>query len=202
MLRSMVSLIVFTAALMGMIVLGGCSTTPSAPPPSESGNATSSAVPPMTAKSVYRLGQGDQIRIIVFDEPTLSGDFRVDDAGYVSLPLIGGVKATGLTLRELEDSITARLKDGYIRDPRVSAEVANFRPFYIYGEVAKGGEYPYVAGMHVLKAIALAGGYTYRANKKKVLITRSGSNETLKLPATDQTLVLPGDVIRVPEKYF
>lgn len=160
------------------------------------------ASPAVTAKEYYRLGQGDQIRIIVFDEPELSGDFRVDDAGVISLPLIGGVNAQDLTLRQLEEQIAEKLKAGYIRDPKVNAEVANFRPFYIHGEVSAGGEYPYVSGMHVLKAVAMAGGFTARANKGKVYITRASNQETISVPANESTMILPGDVIRVPERWF
>jgi len=190
--------------LAAAMMLAACTTTTTS---TESGavDASSSGgsiAPAVTAKEFYRLGQADQVRIIVFDEPELSGDFRVDDAGVISMPLIGEVEAQDLTLRQLEERIAEKLRAGYIRDPRVSAEVASFRPFYIYGEVNEGGEYPYVSGMHVLKAIALAGGYTYRANKNRVMITRSNSDETIKVPASEDTMILPGDVIRVPERFF
>jgi polysaccharide export outer membrane protein len=150
--------------------------------------------------AVYRLDSGDKLRVIVFGEDDLSGEFEVDGTGTVSLPLTGQVGARGLTLREFEAAVEAMLSNGYLKDPRVSAEVLNHRPFYIIGEVQEGGEYPFVSGMNVLTAVALAGGYSYRANTAKVYITREA--EELELPASADTRVLPGDVIRVPERFF
>lgn len=189
-------------ALLSAVFLASCGTSSTSAPTAAQTGSAGSVSPTVTAKEFYRLGQGDQVRIIVFDEPDLSGDFRVDDGGVISLPLVGGIAAENLTLRQLEEKIAEKLRAGYIRDPRVNAEVANFRPFYIYGEVNQGGEYPYVSGMNVLTAIALAGGHTYRANKDRVFITRANSDETIKVPANEQTLILPGDVIRVPERFF
>jgi len=151
---------------------------------------------------IYRLGTGDQIRLIVYGEEDLSGEFTVDDSGFVSLPLIGEVKSRNLTLRKLEERIAERLRDGYIKNPRVNVEVITFRPFYIYGEVKEGGEYPYVAGMNVMKAVAMAGGYSYRANTKKVYITRLGREKRFEAKATQNTTVFPGDVIEVRERFF
>jgi polysaccharide export outer membrane protein len=151
---------------------------------------------------VYRLGTGDQLRLIVYGEEDLSGEFTVDATGYVSLPLIGEVASSTLTLRELENSIAAKLRDGYIKNPRVNVEVITYRPFYIYGEVKEGGEYPFVAGMNVMKAVAMAGGYTYRANTKKVFITRLGRDERFSAAATQNTTIFPGDVIEVRERFF
>lgn len=150
--------------------------------------------------SAYRLGSGDKLRIIVFAEEDLSGEFEVDGTGHVSLPLIGQIRARGRTLRSFENAVEEMLRDGYLLDPRVNAEVLNHRPFYIIGEVKEGGEYPFSIGMHVLNAIAMAGGYTYRANSSQVYITRQGQQH--EFPATPETLVEPGDVIRVPERFF
>ena len=150
----------------------------------------------------YRLGGGDRIRVIVFNEPDLSGEFDVDNSGNVALPLIGNTQAQGLTLREFEDEVAAALRDGYLKDPRVSIEVLNFRPFYIIGEVQSGGEYAYVPEMTVLNAVALAGGYTYRADERRVFITQVGSNKEVELRVEQGIKVLPGDVIRVPERFF
>ena len=153
-------------------------------------------------EDVYTLGSGDKIRVIVFGEQDLSGEFTVDDSGSIALPLIGEIVAKGKSLRGLEAVIKARLKDGYIKDPSVSVQVLNYRPFYIYGEVQMAGTYPFVAGLDVTKAIATAGGYTYRANHHKVYITRAGSDKRQELPAKASTLIFPGDVIMVPERYF
>jgi len=150
--------------------------------------------------TAYQLGPGDQLRVIVFGEEDLSGEFQVDDTGAVSIPLVGEVSAGGQTLRSFEAAVRARLSEGYLKDPRVSVQVLNYRPFYIIGEVEKGGEYPFVSGMHVLNAVAVAGGFTYRANTSKVFITRGG--EEFLFEVTPELRLQPGDVIRVPERFF
>lgn len=150
----------------------------------------------------YVLGPSDRVRVRVYGESDITGDYEVDTNGYVSVPLAGRVKAAGLTTRQLERAIAAALSKGLLRDPRVSIEVANYRPFFILGEVKRAGEYPYKSGLTVLDAVASAGGYTYRANESKVVIRRAGSNveetHTLDAPVP----VFPGDNIRVPERYF
>lgn len=149
----------------------------------------------------YRLGSGDKLRVIVYGEPDLSGEFDVTGSGKVSLPLIGQVQAAGLPLDEFESKIGEKLKQGYLTNPKVSVEVLNYRPFYIIGEVDKPGEYPYTSGMNVLNAVAVAGGYTYRANQGQVYITRGG-NEESPYAAGQSVPVLPGDIVRVPERFF
>ncbi|MEM7569332.1 MAG: polysaccharide biosynthesis/export family protein [Pseudomonadota bacterium] len=153
-------------------------------------------------KTSYMLGSGDQVRLIVYEEPELSGSFSVDDAGQLSLPLIGAVGARGLTVTQLKESIVARFKDGYLRDPKVGLEILRYRPFYISGEVSTGGEYPYVVGLTVPQAIATAGGYSRRANKQKVTIIRASDGTRFSYPANQATRVFPGDVIEVPERFF
>lgn len=148
----------------------------------------------------YVLGPGDRVRVVVFGQNDLSGEFEIDGTGNISLPLIQGVKAAGLTLRQLEQTITNKLKPDFLKNPRVSLEVLNYRPFYIIGQVKNPGSYPYVAGMTVVNAIALAGGYTYRASERKVLITRVKNGK--QRPANRSTRVLPGDVIEIPERFF
>ena len=149
----------------------------------------------------YTLAAGDRIRVTVYGQDDLSGDFQLDGNGDVSLPLILNVAAQGQTPRELEQAITGRLQPQYLRNPLVSVEVLTPRPFYILGEVSAPGSYPYAAGTTVLKAVALAGGFTYRANAKKVRITREGEAEPFER-APLQTDVKPGDVIEVPERFF
>lgn len=150
----------------------------------------------------YKLGSGDKIQVNVYGEPDLSGEFFVDGSGVVQLPLIGQVKAASLTIHDFQNVLAGKLKDGgYLKNPRVSVEVINYRPFYIIGEVNKPGEYPYVSGMNVLNAIAMAGGYTYRANDTDVYIRRNGDQEE-KDPANATTRVNPGDIIRVDERFF
>jgi protein involved in polysaccharide export with SLBB domain len=150
----------------------------------------------------YVLGPGDRIRLKVYGEADITGEYEIDNNGVVSVPLAGRLKAGGLTTRQLETAVATALSRGIVRDPRVSAEIATYRPFYILGEVKKAGEYPYKSGLTVLDAIASAGGYTYRANERKVVIRRAGSNveETISLDAP--VSVNPGDNIRIPERYF
>ncbi|MDF1848803.1 MAG: polysaccharide export protein [Parvibaculaceae bacterium] len=150
----------------------------------------------------YRLGAGDELRVIVFGEPDLSGEFEIDGSGAFSMPLIGQLDAFQLTVVELEKAIAAKLTEGYLIDPRVNVEVLNYRPFYIVGEVKDGGEFPYISGMHAVRAVAIAGGYTYRANTQKVMITRKGTADEIEMPASQGTAIYPGDVIRIPERYF
>lgn len=153
------------------------------------------------ADAVYRLGSGDALRMTVFGEQDLSGEFKVDGGGNVSLPLIGKVKLGGLTLREAEEQIGNTLKGGYIMNPKVSLEVTNYRPFYILGEVKQPGSYPYVEGMKAINAVALAGGFTHRADEKHFELNRGGtSNE--KIEVVPETVLLPGDVVEVQERFF
>ena len=131
---------------------------------------------PEVVASVYKLGSADRIKITVFNHTDLSGEFSLDGAGNFALPLIGEVQGGGLTSRELEQRIQDRLKDGYLIDPQVSIEVMNYRPFYILGEVKTPGSYPYVDNMNILNAVALAGGFTYRAKQNAFMLQRGGSN--------------------------
>lgn len=196
------------AALFGaMFLVAACSdgprpNLPAAGPVAAVPAAAGEAVPlPSDANIDYRLGSGDKLRVIVFGEPDLSGEFDVSGSGKVALPLIGQVDAEGRTLSQFEAAVIAKLMEGYLNNPRVSVEVMNYRPFYIYGEVGNPGQYPYTNGMTVLNAIAVAGGYTYRANTSEIYITRGdGAEQTY--PASQAVKVLPGDVVRVPERFF
>lgn len=172
----------------------------SAPAPVSAAGASDTPLPE-DATVDYTLGTGDKLRVLVFGEPDLSGEFDVSGSGNVALPLIGQVRARGLTLSGLEDAIEAKFREGYLNNPRVSVEVLNYRPFYIYGEVENSGQYPYTNGMTVLNAVAVAGGYTYRANQTSVYITR-GEGDEVEYPASTSVKVLPGDVVRVPERFF
>jgi polysaccharide export outer membrane protein len=154
------------------------------------------------AQPVYTLGSGDKVRITVFGEPDLSGEFEVSGDGQLSLPLIGSVSADGKTLSTLGTDIQTKLMDGYLVDPKVSVEVLNYRPFYILGEVKEPGSYPFVNGMSVLNAVALGGGFTYRADKDDILIIRGGDESRKPEKATPETIVLPGDIVRVEERFF
>lgn len=155
-----------------------------------------------TFRDVYRLGTGDKLRVTVYGEPDLSGTFEVDSSGVVRLPLIGQVQATGLTVHDFEQRVTAKLKGRYLLHPSVSAEVTGYRPFFIIGEVNKPGQYSYVNGMNVVNAVALAGGYTYRADEDDVYVRRNGGTREVERPANEKTKIYPGDIIRVGERFF
>jgi polysaccharide export outer membrane protein len=159
---------------------------------------------PEATPPAYRLGASDKIRVIVFGEQDLSGEFVVSSGGSIAFPLIGDVPALGMTTPEFQESLRAKLAEGYLREPRVSVEVLTYRPFYILGEVQKPGEYPYSSGLTVPNAVATAGGYTYRADSKKVYIKRAKSLDEDRISLTPgQTIyVSPGDTIRVGERFF
>lgn len=163
------------------------------------------ATVPTVASNVvaeYRLGAGDKVRVITFGEESLTGEFYVSGAGKVSLPLVGEVDAAGKTAQEFQRAVETSLKDGFLKDPKVSVEVLTYRPFYILGEVQKPGEYPYTNALTVQNAVATANGFTYRANQKKVFIKRADSNEEKEYPLTSSTPVSPGDTIRIGERFF
>ena len=170
-----------------------------ASPQSASGDASAQG---SAVDEHYTLGAGDKVKVTVYGEDDLSGEFLVDGSGHVQLPLIGQVKAAGLTIRQFVDEVTTALENGYLKDPKVSVQVSNYRPFYIIGEVNKPGEYPYESGLTVLRAVALAGGYTYRANDGSVYVRRINEAKEHSMPADATTRVYPGDIIRVPERIF
>jgi len=150
----------------------------------------------------YRLASGDRVKVTVYGHEDLSGEFDVDSQGNVALPLIQDVAVEGLTVEQFEVAVTDKLQPDYLKNPRVSVEILTYRPFYIIGEVKAPGSYPFVNGMTVLNAVALAGGYTYRARTKAVLITRPEGEEQVQMKAKADTPVFPGDVIEVPERFF
>lgn len=150
----------------------------------------------------YQLGTGDQIKITVFGHEDLSGQFEIDGTGAISMPLIGQITALGETTQSLEQTITAKLSDGYLLDPSVSAEVINYRPFFILGEVSRPGEYPYASGLTVLNAVAAAGGFSYRANKRTVFIKAYEGDKEVAYQLNAQVMVQPGDTIRIGERIF
>jgi protein involved in polysaccharide export with SLBB domain len=154
------------------------------------------------AAAGYRLDSGDKIKMTVYGEDDLSGEFPIDGGGTVRLPLVGEVKAAGLTTSEFEQVVQAKLAHGFLVNPRVNVEVTNYRPFTILGEVNKPGEYPFESGMTILNAVALAGGYTYRAEENTVYIRRKGTRHEVSVSADDKTSVNPGDTVRVAERVF
>ncbi|MDP1970102.1 MAG: polysaccharide biosynthesis/export family protein [Methylobacter sp.] len=150
----------------------------------------------------YRLGSGDLLKITVFNQEDLSGEYTINGAGQISLPLIGDVNAKDLTVKQVEQGIADKLKPDYLLNPRVSAQVLNYRPFYILGEVKEPKSYPYVDGMTYLNAVAIAGGYTYRAKEDYVVVIHMNDPEKRELTLNMDEKVLPGDVIHIKERYF
>ena len=180
------------SAAVVALALAACSTGPVR----DSAPAMSAAAP------TYKLGAGDKLRITTFDEPSLTGEFTIGDGGVLPFPLLGQVQAGGLTVAELRLSLESALRQGYLKEPRVSVEVLNYRPYYILGEVSKPGQFAYSDGLTVLNAVAAAGGFTYRANTKRVHIKRANENREVSLPLTATVPVNPGDTIRIGERYF
>lgn len=180
-----------TAALLCLGLLAGCAPGRDLPPIAE------------YHSQGYRLGSGDQIRIITFGEDQLTGEFRVDDQGRVALPLLGSVQAAGLTPQELDAKIADGLKKrNLLRNPSVSVEVVAYRPVFVLGEVAKPGQYPYQPGMTMLTTVAVAGGFTYRGVQDYAAVVRTTNDEAVEGKITPRSFVAPGDVIKVFERRF
>jgi protein involved in polysaccharide export with SLBB domain len=196
-LLSAVRSVQLAAALLSVVLLTGCAQSAVAQ------QGASVAALPAGGNSDYRLGSGDHLRITVFGEQDLSGEYQVDGSGKMAFPLLGQVQAGGMTAGELQNQLSHALSPAYIKNPAVSVEVLTYRPFYIVGEVQKPGSYPYVSGMTVINAVALAGGFTYRAKENRFELTRSGPNgQKQQFDASQLTPVQPGDVITVPERFF
>jgi protein involved in polysaccharide export with SLBB domain len=156
-----------------------------------------------THLSAYRLMPGDKVRVNVFNEPDFSGEFQVNDAGNIAFPLVGEVPAAGASPSEFAKTLTARLRGGFVRNPRVTVEVVNYRPINVLGEVRNAGQYPFRADLTVQDAIALAGGYTYRANTHTVYIRHAGASGEITARTDGERVVInPGDTVRVPQRYF
>lgn len=183
--RTLLRLFAFGA---GASVLGACASTASAPAGTE-------------VSTDYRLGAGDQLRITVFNEPELTGQYVVGSSGSIAYPLVGSVNAAGRTVPEFTEALQTALAT-YVRSPSVSVEVTNYRPFFILGEVQRPGTYPYSASLTVLNAVATAGGFTYRANRGKVFIRHANGTEENEYDLTVATPVLPGDTVRIGERLF
>ncbi len=150
----------------------------------------------------YTLAAGDKLRVIIFGQDALSNVYAVDGAGRISMPLIGTVETRGLTTAGLERSIEGRLRNGFLREPKVSVEVDAYRPFFILGEVTTSGQYPYVNGMTIQTAVAIAGGFAPRAARSYAEVSRqvNGDIVTVNVPLT--TPIRPGDTVMVKERFF
>lgn len=184
------------AALTSALMLHACAQPQFAQSP-QFASSTSA----MATDDVYRLGVGDKFKLTVFGEDNLSGQFEVNGVGQVSLPLIGEMPAKGLSQDEFRDGVARKLSQGYLKNPKVTVEMLTYRPIYVHGEVKSGGEFAYKNGLNLRDVVAMAGGYTYRANQDVIHIARAGKSDmAVRLPADIR--VLPGDNIRIPERFF
>lgn len=172
------------------LVLGACATQP---PP---------AAFREPVRQPYRLASGDKLRVIVFGQDNLSNVYTVDSTGRIAMPLAGAIPVSGATTQQLERTIEAKLRAGYIREPRVAVEVETYRPFFILGEVTNSGQFPFINGMTVQTAVAIAGGFTPRGNQNAAQITRliQGRSVTVSVPPTEP--VRPGDTVVIKERWF
>ncbi|GAB1716390.1 MAG: polysaccharide export protein [Nitrobacter sp.] len=158
--------------------------------------------PPVVHDPAYRLDAGDRLRIVVYGQEGLTNTYLVDAGGSITMPLIGAVAARGRTPAELSAAIAARLRNGYIREPYVAAEVEAYRPFFILGEVAAPGQYPFVPNMTAESAVAIAGGFSPRAKRDRVTLTHTDARGTVRLVVPTTTLLSPGDTVLVNERWF
>ncbi len=156
----------------------------------------------LTSPDAYKLGPGDQILINVFGEDDLSMDFQLNDTGTLNYPFLGELTVAGLSVTELEQLITRGLKGPYLVNPDVTVSIKEYRPFYLHGEVERPGGIPYQPGLTLEKAIALGGGFTERASKKKITVIRAGDTDQIARPIKLNAPVHAGDVITVPQSFF
>ncbi|GGA51116.1 sugar ABC transporter substrate-binding protein [Nitratireductor aestuarii] len=188
-MKKRVSMLVTLAA--AAVVLAGC-TGYRTPPPAFHAVLT----------QPYRLDSGDRVRVIVYEQPDLSNTYSVDQAGYISFPLVGAIAARGSTAKQLEKKLAEKLRQGYLREPDVSVEVDQYRPVFIMGEVGAPGQYSYVPSMTVQQAVAVAGGYTPRANQSLVDITRQIDGHVMTGRVTTSDPLMPGDTVYIRERLF
>lgn len=195
--RAFLSLIVFG-------ILAGCSsvTGPQSAQYSEASVAHAGPAPMRGSQGPYILGPGDRLRIKIYSDPDMTGEYEINSSGAVSLPLVGDIRALGLTTRQLEEAIVSRMKGKLANKPEVSVEIASYAPFYIYGEVKKAGEYPYRIGLTLADAIAIAEGLTYRANENQIYVRRAGRTIEQAVALDQPMRIFPGDNIRVSERLF
>jgi len=200
-----VTTVMRTGILAAFLALGACGDSDPTPivPDLSTGQALSLApTRGGTAGAPYRLGPNDRTRIIVYGQPTLTGEFVLDGNGSLAYPLIGNIDANGMTPSELQALIAQKLDKDWVNNPSVAVEVSTRRPFYIVGEVHKPGSYPYVTDMSVLNAIATAGGTTYRASMKEFYIKRKQDGRVVRVLATQETQLQPNDTVIVRERLF
>jgi protein involved in polysaccharide export with SLBB domain len=190
--------------LLLTVILAGCSATAGVPTQITADAYTNYGRPGVTrgANGPYVLGPGDRLRVKVYNDADMTGEYEVGSSGTISIPLVGDVRASGKTTRQLEETLVSRMKGQISQDPKVNVEIAAYAPFYIFGEVRKAGEYPFRPGLTVADAVAMASGFTYRANEDKIYVRHAGSPVERVVPIGVPAPVFPGDNIRVAERYF
>jgi polysaccharide export outer membrane protein len=157
---------------------------------------------PVAYDAAYRLDAGDRLRIVIYGQEGLTNTYAIDAGGSITMPLIGAVRARGLTPAGLAAEITGKLRNGYIREPSVAVEIEAYRPFFILGEVAAPGQYPYVPNMSVESAVAIAGGFSPRAKRDRVTLTHSDAGGSIRAVVPLGTPISPGDTVLVGERWF
>lgn len=194
-------LLMCIATLVAVVGLAGCNDY-SDPSFTTGVQLASASVPVSVGPRTYVLRPNDQIRVQVYNEQNVTGVYTIDGGGMVSVPLAGRIHAAGLTPAELEKTITQRLNGSILTDPHVNVQVATYGPVYIRGEVKQPGQFPYTPGLTVGDVVALAGGYTYRADDSIAYVRSSASSREVERSLRTDIPVAPGDNIRVPERFF
>jgi protein involved in polysaccharide export with SLBB domain len=194
-------------AFCSLLVMGRATDAQAAPVQSAAVSPNAPAVIDTSAKAFsmdnYILGANDKVKISVYGEVGLTGEYVISSDGKISLPLVGNVSAAGKSVKQFQDELVGAYRDGgYLKDPKITAEVVSARPFFILGEVKIPGQYPCLNGMTVMNAVATAGGFTYRAANDTVFIRHPGEAAEHKEKLSDTTPVFPGDTIRIDERWF
>lgn len=186
--------LIWAGALASILFLSGCA---------GDGPITGSVQALQNAQSTrYTLSAGDKLHIVVFGENNLSGDYTIAPEGTIGFPLVGDIPAAGLTVSQLQKSVSDSLANRYVQNPRVTIDASSLRPFYILGEVNKPGQYSYVPDLTALAAVATAQGFTYRADMSYIYIRHARDASERQFPLTATTMIEPGDTIRVTQRYF
>jgi protein involved in polysaccharide export with SLBB domain len=182
------------AAILGSLSLSGCAQIGMSP--------SKLTADPASLDRIFRLGTGDRLKVTVFGEEELSGEADVNASGNVSLPLLGEVPAKGRTIEQFTEGLRAKLEEGYLKNPKIGVQVIHYRPIYVQGEVRNGGEFPFKLGLKVADAVAMAGGYSYRADTSFINLRREGDADTRAVALQGDIPLLPGDNILIPERFF
>ena len=183
------------AMIASASLLAACTTAPPAYSAADLAEPTASA-------SNYNIAPGDVLDVTIYGHDDLSGEYTVDAEGNISMPLVNQVRASGMSISDLETKLISVLKPDYLRNPDVSVKLVSYRPIFVLGEVENAGSYPYQPNMSVLSAIALAGGYTYRASRKKLFVVRGDDESRQETRITESDTLRPGDTVIIRQRLF